>query len=78
MYNSIITLLDSNSGYICEATEDEPSEVKEMRETGSIAGKVYKAYFKAAGGCNVAFFVLSLFVITQLASSSSDFFIKFW
>lgn len=69
---------DSKSSYLCEPTDDEPSETKETRETGSIAGKVYKAYFKAAGGCCSVTFVFMLFVITQIASSSADYFIKFW
>ncbi|XP_066250934.1 probable multidrug resistance-associated protein lethal(2)03659 [Euwallacea similis] len=63
---------------LCEPVDDEPSEIKESRETGSIAGKVYKAYFTAAGGWCSAIFVLVLFVLTQMASSSADYFIKFW
>lgn len=68
----------SQSIRLCEPTEEEPSEIKESRETGSIAGKVYKAYFKAAGGWCTAIFVLVLFVLTQMASTSADYFIKFW
>ncbi|XP_030747810.1 probable multidrug resistance-associated protein lethal(2)03659 [Sitophilus oryzae] len=68
----------NKSGYLCDQSEDEPSEIKETRETGSIASRVYKAYFKATGGWCCAIFVLALFVITQAASSSADYFIKFW
>ncbi|KAH1013756.1 hypothetical protein HUJ04_002706 [Dendroctonus ponderosae] len=64
--------------YHCEPVEEEPTEIKESRATGSIAGKVYKAYFKAAGGWFSAALVLILFVVTQMASSAADYFIKFW
>ncbi|CAG9767557.1 unnamed protein product [Ceutorhynchus assimilis] len=63
---------------ICEPAEDQPSEIKETRETGTIAGKVYMAYFKAAGGWCCGIFVLFLFVITQVVSTSADYFVKFW
>ncbi|KAF7268017.1 hypothetical protein GWI33_018818 [Rhynchophorus ferrugineus] len=68
----------NKSGYLCDQSEDEPSTIKETRETGSIAAKVYKAYFKATGGWCCTIFVLFLFVITQIVSSSADYFIKFW
>ncbi|KAL1500932.1 hypothetical protein ABEB36_006349 [Hypothenemus hampei] len=69
---------EKNELHECHSVDDEPSEIKESRETGSIAGKVYKAYFKAAGGWCCSMIVLSLFVITQMASSAADYFIKFW
>ncbi|ERL93563.1 hypothetical protein D910_10852 [Dendroctonus ponderosae] len=68
----------SKPHYHCEPVEEEPTEIKESRATGSIAGKVYKAYFKAAGGWFSAALVLILFVVTQMASSAADYFIKFW
>ncbi|KAJ8943853.1 hypothetical protein NQ314_009623 [Rhamnusium bicolor] len=61
-----------------EEISDEPSEIREYRNTGKISSKVYKIYLIAGGGWCCSFFVLVLFVLTQLASSGADFFIKFW
>lgn len=61
-----------------EEVSDEPSEIKEYRNTGKISSKVYTKYLKAGGGWCCSFFVFILFVLTQLVSSGADYFIKFW
>ena len=70
--------ITNKSDYYCPPEDEEPFKRKEMRETGSIAGRVYKAYFKAGGGWCCFLFVLLLFVLAQVASSAADYFIKFW
>ncbi|XP_050309352.1 probable multidrug resistance-associated protein lethal(2)03659 [Anthonomus grandis grandis] len=67
---------ESKSRYL-ECLE-EPSEVKESMETGCIARKVYKGYFQAFGGWCSFMIVIILFMLTQLGSSSSDYFLKYW
>lgn len=61
-----------------EEVSDEPSEIKEYRNTGKISSKVYRNYLMAGGGWCCSFFVFILFILTQLVSSGADYFIKFW
>ncbi|XP_060517682.1 probable multidrug resistance-associated protein lethal(2)03659 isoform X2 [Cylas formicarius] len=70
-------LSGSNSSY-CPVSDEEPTEVKETRCTGSIASRVYRQYFKAGGGWCYTVLVFALFVLSQFSSSSADYFIKFW
>lgn len=58
--------------------QEAPSDIKEMMSTGAMSADVYKQYFKAGGKWYIYIPVISLFFITQICASSSDYFITFW
>ncbi|KAG5883223.1 hypothetical protein JTB14_011415 [Gonioctena quinquepunctata] len=64
--------------YLKNMTEDEPTEIKEFRNTGEISPEVYTGYLRAAGGfcCSISVFIL--FVLSQFAASGADYFVTFW
>ncbi|CAH1958892.1 unnamed protein product [Acanthoscelides obtectus] len=68
----------SEDKYFGNISDDEPSEIRETRNTGKISSKVYKNYIKSGGGWCWTIMVLIMFVLTQFASSLADYFVKFW
>ncbi|KAJ3656111.1 hypothetical protein Zmor_015210 [Zophobas morio] len=57
---------------------DVPTEVKEHRETGNISKRVYTSYIRAGGNICASLFLATLFILVQLTSSGSDYFLTFW
>lgn len=49
-----------------------------MRTVGKVCGRVYTNYFRAGGNWCVISIVAILFILTQLAASSVDFFLVQW
>jgi len=52
--------------------------VAEMRTVGNVSGRVYTNYLRAGGNWCVMSIVAMLFILTQLAASSIDFFLVQW
>ncbi|KYN28544.1 hypothetical protein ALC57_02034, partial [Trachymyrmex cornetzi] len=52
--------------------------VAEMRTVGNVSGRVYTNYLRAGGNWCVMSIVAMLFILTQLAASSADFFLAQW
>lgn len=50
----------------------------EVRGTGTVAGKVYADYARAAGHWCITFSVLAVILINQVVASFSDYFISYW
>lgn len=61
-----------------DKTLDEPQEVQEQKSSGSVGSYVYMQYFKAGGNVCIVLTLFTLFVLTQLAASGSDYFITYW
>lgn len=66
-----------------EAKEDDEDEKKpeveaEKNETGKVGFSVYKNYYRMGGNCCTLLFLVSLFLIAQIAASSSDMWVAFW
>ncbi|XP_063913516.1 probable multidrug resistance-associated protein lethal(2)03659 [Zophobas morio] len=57
---------------------DVPTEVKEQRGSGNISKRVYTSYISAGGNIFAGLFLAILFILVQLASSGSDYFLSFW
>nr|XP_023014259.1 probable multidrug resistance-associated protein lethal(2)03659 isoform X1 [Leptinotarsa decemlineata]XP_023014260.1 probable multidrug resistance-associated protein lethal(2)03659 isoform X1 [Leptinotarsa decemlineata]XP_023014262.1 probable multidrug resistance-associated protein lethal(2)03659 isoform X1 [Leptinotarsa decemlineata] len=72
------TIDEQASEETCLKEQDEPMELKEFRNTGDFSCRVYAAYFKAGGGYCSFIFVFLLIVLTQIVSSGSDYFVKYW
>lgn len=51
---------------------------EEKRGQGSIGFTYYKAYFKAAGGYCIMFFIFFAFLLSQLTASFGDYFLTYW
>jgi len=49
-----------------------------MRTVGNVSGRVYTNYLRAGGNWCVISIVAMLFISTQLAASSTDFFLAQW
>ncbi|KAJ8954550.1 hypothetical protein NQ318_000784 [Aromia moschata] len=58
--------------------QEQPQEEKEQRGSGIIPWKVYKSYFRAGGNFVKIIVILLSFVLSQLLSSSIDYFINIW
>jgi hypothetical protein len=66
-----------------EAKEDDVDEKKpeveaEKNETGKVGFSVYKNYYRLGGNCCTLLFLVSLFLIAQMAASASDMWVAFW
>ncbi|KAG5894560.1 hypothetical protein JTB14_021542 [Gonioctena quinquepunctata] len=61
-------------------TEDLPAivEDREERASGTITWHVYRSYLKAGGNWCKTFALFSLFLMTQVLGSSSDYFLTIW
>ncbi|KAJ8983678.1 hypothetical protein NQ317_003466 [Molorchus minor] len=55
-----------------------PLEEREQRGSGMIPFKVYRSYFRAGGNSFKTIFVLLSFIVSQLLSSSTDYFVNIW
>lgn len=55
-----------------------PTLEKEQRASGSIAWSVYKNYFKAGGSILITIVLAICFVLSQVFSSGTDYFITLW
>ncbi|XP_059490449.1 probable multidrug resistance-associated protein lethal(2)03659 [Neocloeon triangulifer] len=53
-------------------------EVAEMKSKGSVAGFVYKEYFKAGGNACLIFTMFLMFALAQIAASGADYWLTFW
>lgn len=76
-------LENSQSHYRCFSKngvkqDKELHEVKEHKSEGDIDKDVYAAYMKGGGSFLSAFLVVSLFILTQVLSSTSDYFVAYW
>jgi ATP-binding cassette subfamily C (CFTR/MRP) protein 4 len=58
--------------------EGEAPKVEEQKSTGSVGAQVYLGYFRAGGNCCVIFILFTLFILTQILASISDYFITYW
>jgi ATP-binding cassette subfamily C (CFTR/MRP) protein 4 len=58
--------------------DEEASEVKEHRSTGSSFKKIYGVYFRAGGNWLVTSVILFAFVVVQCCASSIEFFLSHW
>lgn len=54
------------------------SKNEEKRAEGSINLSYYKAYFTAAGGLSTTIILFTLFTVSQLFTSFSDYFVSYW
>lgn len=61
-----------------EESLDNPMEVEEKREQGSIGFTVYRKYFKAGGGYLAFLVMIFLCVLSQLFASGGDYYINYW
>lgn len=61
-----------------DKTTEAPLQVEEQKSKGTVAGFVYKAYFKAGGNCCVIATLFALFALAQIAASAGDYFITHW
>lgn len=61
-----------------DKTTETPVQVEEQKSKGTVAGFVYKAYFKAGGNCCVITTLFTLFALAQIAASAGDYFITYW
>lgn len=53
-------------------------EFEEMRSSGVVNCSILKHYYLAGGNCCVVLFMLSLFILAQVAASIFDYFISVW
>ncbi|KYN17538.1 hypothetical protein ALC57_10160, partial [Trachymyrmex cornetzi] len=53
-------------------------QVAEMRTVGNVSGRVYTNYLRAGGNWCMMSIVAMLFILTQLAASSANFFLAQW
>ncbi|XP_068901839.1 probable multidrug resistance-associated protein lethal(2)03659 [Tenebrio molitor] len=58
--------------------DEEPSEVKEHRSTGSTFKKIYGVYFRAGGNWLVTSVILFAFVLVQYCATCIEFFLSHW
>jgi ATP-binding cassette subfamily C (CFTR/MRP) protein 4 len=58
--------------------DEEASEVKEHRSTGSSFKKIYGVYFRAGGNWLVTSVIFFAFVVVQCCASSIEFFLSHW
>jgi ATP-binding cassette subfamily C (CFTR/MRP) protein 4 len=58
--------------------DEEPSEVKEHRSTGSTFKKIYGVYFRAGGNWLVTSVILFAFVLVQCCATCIEFFLSHW
>jgi ATP-binding cassette subfamily C (CFTR/MRP) protein 4 len=58
--------------------DEETSEVKEHRSTGSTLKKIYGVYFRAGGNWLVTCVILFAFVLVQCCASCIEFFLSYW
>ncbi|XP_037046173.1 probable multidrug resistance-associated protein lethal(2)03659 [Bradysia coprophila] len=74
----LATEVDTNTNEIIKVNS-KPVQAKneEKRAEGFINMSYYKSYFTAAGGCT-ALVVLTLFTVSQVFTSLSDYFISYW
>lgn len=61
-----------------ERNSEVPAQVEEQKRKGTVAGFVYRAYFKAGGNCCVITTLFALFILAQTAASAGDYFITYW
>lgn len=61
-----------------DKTTEAPVQVEEQKSKGTVAGFVYKAYFKAGGNCCVITILFALFILAQICASAGDYFITYW
>ncbi|XP_012251875.1 probable multidrug resistance-associated protein lethal(2)03659 [Athalia rosae] len=61
-----------------EVVEVDPVEEAEMRTSGQVSGKIYLAYFKAAGNLCYVIAMLLICVLNQIVASSGDYFVTYW
>ncbi|EGI58008.1 Putative multidrug resistance-associated protein lethal(2)03659 [Acromyrmex echinatior] len=76
--NSHTSIKSLNSFMIDDTSKQGPAEVAEMRTVGNVSGRVYTNYLRAGGNWCVISIVAMLFILTQLAAGSSDFFLAQW
>jgi hypothetical protein len=55
-----------------------PQVEAEKNVTGKVGFSVYKNYYRLGGNCCTLLFLVSLFLIAQLAASASDMWVAFW
>lgn len=61
-----------------DKTVEAPLQIEEQKSKGTVAGYVYKAYFKAGGNCCVITTLFAFFILAQIAASAGDYFITYW
>ncbi|KAJ8954554.1 hypothetical protein NQ318_000788 [Aromia moschata] len=67
-----------NGGEENDEEKGTPTQEKEERGSGTIAGRVYKSYLRAGGNwCKTAALVVA-FIISQITASSTDYFVSIW
>lgn len=77
-FGSIKSIQSIASSCYDESNRDMPTEVAETQSSGTVSGKVYKAYLVSGGGCCMAFIVLFMFVLAQVFATGGDYWITYW
>ncbi|XP_018565514.1 probable multidrug resistance-associated protein lethal(2)03659 [Anoplophora glabripennis] len=67
-----------NAGNQNNTTREAPIQQKEFKRTGDISWCVYKNYFVSGGSWIKILLLLSTFIISQVAASTTDYFVSVW
>ncbi|KAF5294166.1 hypothetical protein FQR65_LT10877 [Abscondita terminalis] len=59
-------------------TENKGNIYDEFNQVGVVNKKIYHEYFSSSGGFKVFVLILIIFIIAQVSSSWSDYFVSFW